>query len=634
MILDNADDRTLFYPQHQNPLNDKELQQYIFTYLPQGIDSNGALIITTRYGRLGRELLNGEEPIFIEPLANSNAEHLLQAKVNAGKWNPEAVEPLLTILIRIPLAITQAAAYINRTNDVSVKTYLEMLQKDDSSMAVVLSEDYPDHRRQAGVANAIFKTLRLSYEHIRCSPDQKFKEAADILSLLAIFDSQSVSASLLLGGEITPDERAAIQVLIDFRLISSREDHYSLHSLVQSSIQYWLKSQGDLLRFQERGMLLLAERFPWYEDSVKDRTICSNVISQALHLLPYQSRNQAARADLLHNVGGFEKDHGQYDTALKHAEECRVIRCAVLEEHHEKTLETVYLIGQVLNELGNYSEAGTQFRYVLEHRVKIFGQDHQDTISTLGELANCLSDQGQYEKAETMQRCALGGYLKTVPEDCVHIPISLNNLGHMLQEQGKYDEAGKILRGALKWYENTFGMVSGEGLSTIDNIGVLLSDQGKGVEAEKMHRQGLEGREKVFGRNHPDTLTSITNLAVALDTQRRYVEAEELHREALAGKMAALREKHPDTFSTMSALAWNLNYQGKYEEAISLMRTTKEGDVQVLGADHPYSKKSCVWHTEWLKEVGKHKRKHPNGKRDRNEKSLCYGEKTQVQKRL
>ena len=623
MILDNADDRKLFYPQHQDPLNDKELQRYISTYLPECTDSDGTIIITTRNGRLGRELLHGKEPIFVEPLDKTNAENLLRAKVKVQKWSPEAAETLLAILIYTPLAITQAAAYINFTHDVSVKTYLEMLQTDHSSMADVLGEDLPDHRRQAGVANAIFKTLKLSYEYIRNSPNQCFETAADILSLTAILDSQSLPVTLLLEGiEITPKERAAIQVLRDFSLIRDRDDHCSLHPLVQLSTQDWLRSRGDLLRYQEFGLLLLARRFPWYGDSNEDRTFCSKLLSQALHVLPYQSRNQVARADLLHNVGGFERERGQYDAALKHAEECRAIRCAALGEHHEKTLETEYLIGQLLMELAEYPEAETKHRYVLKHRVRIFGQDHQDTISSLGELAGVLGDQGKYKEAEAMQRCVVEGYVKNAPEDCAHISIGLNNLGHLLQEQGKFDEAEVVLRKALSMYENTLGMESPESLSTLDNIGVLLSDQGEGIEAEKIHQKTLEGREKVLGRGHHATLTSITNLAVALDTQQRYAEAEKLHREALTGIVAVLTEKHPDTLATTNALARNLHDQGKYEEAISLMRITREGRVQVLGADHPHSKRSCQWHTEWLKEVRKRKKRYPNRKRGRNEKSL------------
>jgi hypothetical protein len=122
------------------------------------------------------------------------------------------------------------------------------------------------------------------------------------------------------------------------------------------------------------------------------------LLSQALHVLPYQSKNQVVRADLLHNVGGFERERGQYDSALKHAEECRVIRCATLGEHREEALETEYLIGQILKELGKYPEAETQHRYVLKHQLRLSGQDHQDTISSLDELAGVLGGQENIRK--------------------------------------------------------------------------------------------------------------------------------------------------------------------------------------------------------------------------------------------
>jgi hypothetical protein len=83
---------------------------------------------------------------------------LLRAKVKTGCWDSTAAETLLAILIYIPLEITQAAAYINCNHELSVKMYLEMLKKDHSTIADVLSEGLPDHRRQAGATNAIFKT--------------------------------------------------------------------------------------------------------------------------------------------------------------------------------------------------------------------------------------------------------------------------------------------------------------------------------------------------------------------------------------------------------------------------------------------------------------------------------------------
>jgi hypothetical protein len=190
---------------------------------------------------------------------------LLRAKVKTGCWDSTAAETLLAILIYIPLEITQAAAYINCNHELSVKMYLEMLKKDHSTIADVLSEGLPDHRRQAGVTNAkegplnysgrferrpsrsqkagwcnkcYLQNWKLSYEHILNSQTPHSIAATDILSLMAILDSQSNPATLLQEGiEIIPNERAAIQFLRDYCLIRDCDDRYSLHPLVQLSTQ-------------------------------------------------------------------------------------------------------------------------------------------------------------------------------------------------------------------------------------------------------------------------------------------------------------------------------------------------------------------------------------------------------------
>jgi len=57
------------------------------------------------------------------------------------------------------------------------------------------------------------------------------------------------------------------------------------------------------------------------------------------------------------------------------------------------------------------------------------------------------------------------------------------------------------------------------------------------------------------------------------------------------------------------------------------MRIAGEGRVQVLGADHPHSKRSCQWHTEWLKEVQKRKKKSIRTGREAGMKNPCVRER-------
>jgi len=61
------------------------------------------------------------------------------------------------------------------------------------------------------------------------------------------------------------------------------------------------------------------------------------------------------------------------------------------------------------------------------------------------------------------------------------------------------------------------------------------------------------------------------------------------------------------------------------------MRIAGEGRVQVLGADHPHSKRSCQWHTEWLKEVQKRKKKSIRTGREAGMKNPCVRENVKVE---
>src|SRR2546423_14421717 len=71
------------------------------------------------------------------------------------------METLVEALGQIPLAITQAAAYVNR-NNMDVRKYLTALRKDQQNLTDHLSTELHDHRPERGYPNSVFRTWRLS----------------------------------------------------------------------------------------------------------------------------------------------------------------------------------------------------------------------------------------------------------------------------------------------------------------------------------------------------------------------------------------------------------------------------------------------------------------------------------------
>ena len=78
-------------------------------------------------------------------------------KLSTGIHDKTSSEKLLDILAHIPLAITQASAFM-RHNRMSTQEYLEALEKDRLNLTDFLSCELQDPRRQRGIPNSVFQT--------------------------------------------------------------------------------------------------------------------------------------------------------------------------------------------------------------------------------------------------------------------------------------------------------------------------------------------------------------------------------------------------------------------------------------------------------------------------------------------
>ena len=190
----------------------------------------------------------------------------------------EAAGTLLKELDHIPLAITQAGAFIKRNKMMSLKLYLRKLCQFHLKVTDVLSFELHDPRRQGGTPNAIFLTWQISYQQIK----SENQEAADKLSLIAVLDSQAVPRTLLIkGDEMEIAEMDAIQVLLNFSLIKGDQDcqFFSMHPL-QQLVSSFCSDKSCYVRAIYSGRPIL----PW-QDFVRELIIISGERSALLPTL-------------------------------------------------------------------------------------------------------------------------------------------------------------------------------------------------------------------------------------------------------------------------------------------------------------------------------------------------------------
>ena len=117
---------------------------------------------------------------------------LLKKKLGTYFENDSGAE-LVGALDYIPLAITQAAAYIyRRAPRTSIVKYLRELQS-KRSQASPLKYDIGDPRRDESASNLIITTWQISFEHIRTTRPS----ATELLSPMSFFDRQGILEDLL-----------------------------------------------------------------------------------------------------------------------------------------------------------------------------------------------------------------------------------------------------------------------------------------------------------------------------------------------------------------------------------------------------------------------------------------------------
>jgi len=205
-----------------------------------------------------------------------------------GSLDKTRSSELLELLGYLPLAITQAAAYISEYS-ITIEKYLEVFCADDSEMQDLLSNNLSDHRRDFESQNLVIRTRKVSFDKIR----KRTPRAAEILSLMAVLDRQGTPETLLLrDGERKNEFITALGTLQAFFLVAAEKGGASLeiHRLVQVSTQRWLKLQGETSKWQEDALKLLSAAFPSsdYRNWVTCEALSPHVQAVAQYIFTYK----------------------------------------------------------------------------------------------------------------------------------------------------------------------------------------------------------------------------------------------------------------------------------------------------------------------------------------------------------
>ncbi|KAF6524935.1 hypothetical protein HZS61_010730 [Fusarium oxysporum f. sp. conglutinans] len=244
MILDNADDINLFYPKGTD-------ERSLASFLPKR--HNGTILVTSRSLDVAERLTGSHKNIFqVSTMDEAQGLHLITNKLT-GEFEHDAAVELLQALDYIPLAITQAAAYITRRSPrESVESYLEAFQESDQKKNSLLEVDLGDLRRDETVSNSVITTWQVTFEKIR----HERPSAANLLSFMSLFDHKGIPEFALhyYNGEPADSKDKVdgfeddLDVLRSYSLVSvtAVRDVFELHATVQTCTRAWSSSSDTL----------------------------------------------------------------------------------------------------------------------------------------------------------------------------------------------------------------------------------------------------------------------------------------------------------------------------------------------------------------------------------------------------
>jgi tetratricopeptide (TPR) repeat protein len=514
IILDNADDRSLFFPKiDANTSCESNTQYYLADYLPLSSIEHGSLVITTRNKKLGSELTDGQDPIDVLPFERAEAELLLESKMLKGYWDVAVARDLLEVLGYIPLAITQAAAYM-RQNRVSMEKYLKALSQSDSNLVEHLTTELLDPRRRRDTPSSVFLTWKLSFDQI----SKEEPRAAEMLSLMAFLDGQGIPEMLLRRNKhLDVKDTNAIGTLQAFSLITAVRDEetYSMHRLVQLSTQTWLRLQESRDTWEEKALELLSKELLNGEHENKEK--CDALRLHAIAVLQYRPTPNCnlLRATILYNLAWFDWRQGRYRSASARCEESYSERRRIIGLDNPETLGSLSLLASTYQNQGRWKEAEDLNMQVMETRKRVLGVEHPDTLTSIANLASTYGNQGRWKEAEDLEL--------------------------------------QVMEMSLR----VLGVEHPDTLTSMANLASTYWNQGRWKEAEDLNVQVMETRKRVLGAEHPDTLTSMNNLAHILHKQGRNKEATQLKEHVVKTSITTIGANHPNTLTATRSLdAW------------------------------------------------------------------------------
>ncbi|KAJ4406473.1 hypothetical protein N0V82_010123 [Gnomoniopsis sp. IMI 355080] len=564
LVIDNADDMDILFG-----------PRGICDYLPESED--GLTLFTTRTREVAVDIAQTE--VFpLDEMDPDDATVLLkESLIGKDLMNDKAVKELLEELTYLPLAITQAAAYLNK-NQVSLEHYLELLRGTERGMVSLLSREFRDRSRYSGSQNAVATTWLVSFDQIR-----KFDSvAADLLAFMSCIEPKAIPRSILPDMGSEEQMTHAIGTLRGYAFVVKRDEEvFDMHSLVHLAIRTWLQKEGSTVHITERAICHLAEVFP--SDEWENRSLWRAYLPHAFRVLQEnEGTDIEAMYDLFYWAGRCLAVDGRIKEAMSCLEQCFAWRKAHFAEDSPGLLSSQHALAQAYK---NNGEVGKALQ-LLEHVVAVretLAEDDPNRLASQHELAVVYLADGQVDKALQLLEHVVA-VRETLAEDDPNRLASQHELAGVYLADGQVDKALQLLENIVA-VEERLAEDNPNRLASQHELARAYQNNGELEKALQLLEHVVAVRE-TLAEDDPNRLSSQHELARAYQNNGELEKALQLLEHVVAVR-ETLAEDDPNRLSSQHTLAVVYLDDGQVDKAIGLLKEVVEIEGTKLAEDDP-----------------------------------------------
>jgi hypothetical protein len=526
--------------------------------------TNGWTLVTSR--RRDAALLAGRHPVDVDLFTTYEAAKYLSQKLGSESDRLDEAEALAKDLGYLPLALSQAAAYIVDQR-ISCAGYRQRLSgRVLRRLAPAALPD--DYRTKLAATFALSINVADTLDPIGL--------ASPVIELAALLDPNDAPINVFATAAVTAYCADRIEQPVD------------------------ADDTLDALRLLQRFSLAVVDETA---STIRVHSLVQRAVREATQTAHQQGLAEAAAYGLRTLWPDIERDHSysqllRANTAALHAAAGPLLWTGGV------AYGILYKAGNSLAEVGSIAEAVEHYAWLHSEAARRLGADHRHTLTARANLAHYRGAAGDVGGAVTALEGLLDDQLRLVGADHLDTLDTRHDLARWRGEAGDVIGAVTALEALLA---DRLRLLGPDHAYTLDTRKSLASWRGRAgdvasavAELEKLATH----QSQILGADHTSVFATRLSLAWWWGEAGRIADALETYESLIAEQIQRLGPDHPDVLVTRQLIARRSGDAGDPAGAVAAFEALLTDQLRILGPHHPDSLDTRHNLARWRGEAG------------------------------